>query len=76
MDFNRFYDITQILAKDPNLIGANPDDSEYSKQLNVTIVDAFVALGGGPGKEGTILKAKLASVLIDDFGLKINMDVR
>jgi len=39
-------------------------------------VDAFEALGGDSNKQGTISREKLASVLLKDFELTIDMDVR
>jgi hypothetical protein len=39
-------------------------------------VDAFEALGGETNKQGTISREKLASVLLEDFELTIDIDVR
>lgn len=39
-------------------------------------MDAFVALGGEPNKQGSISRDKLASVLLNDFELTLDMDVR
>ena len=39
------------------------------------VVDAFVALGGNPNKQGTITKEKLSSVFFEDFDLKLDLDV-
>jgi len=44
--------------------------------LNCSLVDAFVALGGSSSKEGTIAKEKLVAVLLKDFELTLDMDVR
>jgi hypothetical protein len=40
------------------------------------IVDAFVALGGYPTKEGTISKNTLIEIIKTEFELTIDMEVR
>ena len=39
------------------------------------IVDAFVALGGEPNKEGTISKKTLIEIIKHEFELTIDMEV-
>ena len=40
------------------------------------LVDAFVALGGTPDLKGTISKEKIVTVLLHDFELTLDMEVR
>ena len=40
-----------------------------------TLVDAFVALGGEPNKEGTISKKTLIEIIKHEFELTIDMEV-
>ena len=43
--------------------------------FNHAIVDAFVALGGMPTKEGTISKKTLIDIIKTEFELTIDMEV-
>ena len=43
---------------------------------NCCIVDAFVALGGGSDREGTISKNTLIEIIKTEFELTIDMEVR
>ena len=46
----------------------NADGDEYR--------DAFEALGGGPGKQGCVSKNTLIAIIITEFELTIDMEVR
>ena len=53
------------------------ESDEYCKlqlALNVVVVDAFVALGGLPSKEGTISKNTLIAIIKTEFELTIDME--
>ena len=41
----------------------------------MTLVDAFIALGGTINKTGTVSKKKIMEVIEKDFELKIDMEV-
>lgn len=43
--------------------------------INENIVDAFVALGGEPTKEGYISKNTLIEIIKNEFELTIDMEV-
>jgi len=43
--------------------------------ITFCIVDAFVALGGLPSKEGTISKNTLMEIIKNEFELTIDMEV-
>ena len=47
----------------------------YKWDINMLIVDAFVALGGEPNKEGTISKKTLIEIIKHEFELTIDMEV-
>lgn len=44
--------------------------------INNYLGNTFQALGGGDEAEGFINKGQFKKILIDDFGLDINIDVR
>ncbi len=44
--------------------------------LLIHLVDAFIAMGGGPGKEGYIDAKKLIKVIKEDFEMTIDIEVR
>lgn len=55
---------------------AENDADEYCKVMLVDVlVDAFVALGGQPNKEGTISKNTLIQIIKAEFELTIDMEV-
>jgi hypothetical protein len=45
----------------------NMDGDEY--------IDAFEALGGGPGKDGTVSKETLIEIISSEFQLTVDMEV-
>ena len=51
------------------------ESDEYRKSYLSAIVDAFVALGGYPTKEGTISKNTLIEIIKTEFELTIDMEV-
>ena len=54
------------------------ESDEYCKEenlLSLCLVDAFVALGGQPTKEGTISKNTLIEIIKIEFELTIDMEV-
>lgn len=57
---------------------AENDADEYCKTATICLVflvDAFVALGGQPNKEGTISKNTLIQIIKAEFELTIDMEV-
>jgi hypothetical protein len=70
--------MVQVLThlKELELIHEQENESdEYCKQLSLTsVVDAFVALGGLPSKEGTISKNTLIAIIKTEFELTIDME--
>jgi hypothetical protein len=53
------------------------ESDEYCKSMQPlirNIVDAFVALGGLPSKEGTISKSNLIDIIKTEFELTIDME--
>lgn len=55
------------------------ESDEYCKELAlvfILIVDAFVALGGYPTKEGTVSKNTLIEIIKTEFELTIDMEVK
>lgn len=50
-----------------NMDSDNLDGDEY--------IDAFEALGGGPGKEGTVSKETLLQIILQEFALTVDMEV-
>lgn len=53
------------------------ESDEYCKLLIplTSLVDAFVALGGYPTKEGTVSKNTLIEIIKTEFELTIDMEV-
>ena len=45
------------------------------EEVDLALVDAFVALGGMPNKEGTISKNTLIEIIKTEFELTIDMEV-
>jgi Ca2+-binding EF-hand superfamily protein len=42
--------------------------------MNIVLVNAFIALGGGIDKTGTIDNLRLTKLVRDEFGLTIKLD--
>lgn len=74
IDFNSFYDFSQMVSKAPEETELSSEDKEYCIVKN-KLVNAFVALGGDKRKKGKIMKQKLASVLLEDFELTLDLEV-
>ena len=71
--------LVQVLThlKELELMNEQENESdEYCKRnfLVTDIVDAFVALGGLPSKEGTISKNTLIAIIKTEFELTIDME--
>lgn len=60
--------LKELELKDEEIV-----DNEYGMAC-VTIVDAFVAMGGDPERTGTIKKSKLIEIIKEEFELTIDME--
>ena len=68
--------LTQL--KELELMNEQENESDEYRKLRVLIrwlVDAFVALGGQPTKEGYISKNTLIEIIKTEFELTIDMEV-
>ena len=65
--------------KELDLINEKEAESDEYRKFKIwyqyAIVDAFVALGGEPNKEGTISKKTLIEIIKHEFELTIDMEV-
>jgi hypothetical protein len=59
IDAIRLQEIITKIKELENMDSENMDGDEY--------IDAFEALGGGPGKEGTISKETLIEIIASEF---------
>ena len=75
VDFELFYEFSQCLREDESS-AINNEELDYSTLTLIILVDAFVALGGDANKQGTISRDKIVSVLLNDFELTLDIDVR
>ena len=78
IDLNHLLSVLTHLKELDLINEKETEGDEYRKLkfvINMHIVDAFVALGGEPNKEGTISKKTLIEIIKHEFELTIDMEV-